>query len=319
MTREQQWLFRSTASVVTVVAVGTAAFLVYFWTLNNNNNNITDEDQNSDNNNSGKKANTTTAMSSSSSSSSSSSAAQDAVNDEWNGMAGEWDDLATGYRNSLERVLLADLQQLILERHINTPTTVLDFGCGTGLLTESLRLKLAKQQQQQQQQSIGSSKITATRTEIQFYCWDAAPAMIRVVQEKIKAGQWENVQAQTIILAQCANSKKEEHRRLLEPLYGTMDLIVASSVLYFIPTADLPATMHLLGKLLKPNTGLFYHSDWPCDEEHYPDGLTTAKAEAMYAMAGLTTVATRTEHNFAMGRGKVVGKVFLGMAIKKPK
>jgi predicted TPR repeat methyltransferase len=209
---------------------------------------------------------------------------QDTVNAEWNSMAGEWDDLASGYRNSFCKLLFEQTKLDPREERI-----VVDFGSGTGLLTETLR------------QLSPSSK---------FVCVDAAKNMIRIVKEKTRAGEWDNVQAHCVALPKY-DSADEEIRTSLGSLMGKVDLVVASSVLSFIPGEDLQTTMKVISELLKPG-GLFCHSDWPNSDDH-PDGYSTEKARSVYEMAGLEIESTL---DTTIGVGRQEGKVFVGVARK---
>ena len=51
-------------------------------------------------------------------------------------MAGEWDDLAYGYRNAFVKILFEQTGLDPMAKRV-----VVDFGCGTGLLTKSLEGK----------------------------------------------------------------------------------------------------------------------------------------------------------------------------------
>jgi predicted TPR repeat methyltransferase len=203
-------------------------------------------------------------------------------------MAGEWDDLASGYRNEFIKLLW---EQTGLEP--TAKRVVVDFGCGTGLLTEALR-----------KQSPSS----------EFICIDAAPTMVRVLEEKIESLGWDsNSRAHCVALANL-DTADEKIRKDLEALKGSVDLVVASSVMSFIPGDDLPGTMKVIGELLKPETGLFCHSDWPKSEEN-SDGFDEEKAKKMYAMGELEAKSSySTKVN--MG-GSNEGEVYVGVALKK--
>lgn len=214
-----------------------------------------------------------------------SSSAQDSVNDEWNSMAGEWDDLARGYRDAFIKLLWEQTTLSPSEERV-----VLDFGCGSGLLTEAMRKSSPRSQ---------------------FFCIDAASSMIQSVKDKMRSGDWTNVKAYCVALCQ-SETAPEDVRADLEALRGKVDLVVASSVLNFVPSADLPATMKTLSEMLKPG-GIFCHSDWPKSEES-PDGFNEEKAEAVYKMGGLMKERTNV---FQMEMGGHKGDVFIGVAVKK--
>jgi len=165
---------------------------------------------------------------------------------------------------------------------------VLDFGCGTGLLTEVLQKKVS-----------------------QVICVDAAPLMVDQVQEKIRAREWTNVKAYCVVLANLEKSS-ESTRQELDALNGKIDLIAASSVLSFIPQQDLPGTMKKLGELLRPNGGVLCHSDWP-KSDHHPDGLTEESATEIYEMAGLEKQSTTVISMNMLGEQHAV---FVGVAVK---
>jgi hypothetical protein len=148
----------------------------------------------------------------------------------------------------------------------------------------------------------------------QFICIDAAPNMIHMLQDKIDAGGWNNVRAYNVALSnyEDSNACTEKTKIDIAAIKGKVDLIVASSVITFIPKDELPATMAVLGELLKPGSGIFCHSDWPKSDEN-PDGFTEEKAEMIYAMGGLTKKSSLIT-KFDMGGGHK-GDVFVGVAV----
>jgi SAM-dependent methyltransferase len=211
---------------------------------------------------------------------------QESVNAEWNAMAGDWDDMAAGYRDSFVKMLWQETGLNARDERV-----VLDFGCGTGLLTEALR---------------------QLSPESKFICVDAAEAMVGQVKTKIKAGDWDNVQAYCLALANY-ESADEKTRSELDSLKGKVDIVVASSVMSFVPSGDLPGTMKVIGELLKP-CGLFCHSDWRIGDED-PDGFDSEMASKVYGMAGLESKSANDTSTFNMGsHGEV--KVFVGVARK---
>lgn len=195
---------------------------------------------------------------------------------------GEWDDLASGYRDVFDKVLWEQtgLDQL-------DSLTVMDFGCGTGLLTEVLQKNVSF-----------------------VICVDAAHLMIDQVHEKIHAREWNNVQAYCVALAHLEQTD-ESIRQEMEAFNGNVDLIAASSVLSFIPQQDLPNTMKVLGDMLRKG-GVLCHSDWPKTEKH-PDGMTKETAAKLYEMAGLVKKSTTTVSMNMMGEEH---QVFVGVAMK---
>lgn len=205
---------------------------------------------------------------------------QEQTNQEWDAMAGEWDDLAVGYSNSFYDWLK---QNSYLPK-TNSECAILDFGCGTGLLTNLLRPH-AKD----------------------IWAIDASNKMIVALQEKIRSSEWNNVEAQCLILA------NPQETDVLETKQEQYDMIVASSVLTFIPKDDREATLVRLGSFLKPG-GLLIHSDWPKSEAKHPDAMDEATAVQFYNYAGLKA-ESMTVTNFDMGGGQAV-EVFVGVARK---
>ena len=98
-------------------------------------------------------------------------------------------------------------------------------------------------------------------------------------------------------------------------LNGGVDIVVASSVMSFVPKTDLRLTMKVIGDVLLKPGGLFVHSDWPPTEEDPNNGFTDEKALEMYAMGELSKKSTSI-HNISMNRDMV--KVFVGVAPKNP-
>jgi SAM-dependent methyltransferase len=193
----------------------------------------------------------------------------DQVIGEWNAMAEDWDDLAGSYADSFYKTLQ---QKNLLPDESNQDCEdnsfiVMDFGCGTGLLTEKLKDKC--------------------RTVIAM---DPSPNMILLLQEKIQSREWNNV----VALQEIISRPSAAIDSLLEHYTDKIDLIVASSVLHFIPESDLPRTLQNLARLLTPDTGRLCHSDWPQDEVEHPNGMTKQKAIRLYQQAGLTLV--ESEH-----------------------
>lgn len=209
--------------------------------------------------------------------------AQEKVTAEWDVMAGEWDDMASGYAKGFYKLLW---DATGLDPESKQLEIVVDFGCGTGILTDKLRMV--------------SNKVVAL---------DASAQMVSVLKEKIRSMEWKNVDAAAVVLATITDKSTKE---MIDGLQGTVDLIVASSVMTFVPDEDLEATMQTLGRMLKPG-GLFCHSDWPKSESKHTDGMDEAKAQQMYAMGGLTSKMTKI---MAMDMGGELMDVFVGVAEK---
>lgn len=177
---------------------------------------------------------------------------QHQVNREWNAMAGEWDDLA-GFTALAFKNLLG--------QHVPLPKNpvVVEFGCRKGTLVERMRDDCRR-----------------------IVGMDAASEIVQVVSDKIRDREWSNVEALHGTLAD-PSTFDDKARAILEELEGSVDLVVASSVLTFVPAQDIDATM------LKPG-GFFCHSDWPKAKEGY-DAMNEAPTSALYASAGLSAVS----------------------------
>jgi 2-polyprenyl-3-methyl-5-hydroxy-6-metoxy-1,4-benzoquinol methylase len=187
---------------------------------------------------------------------------QEKVNQEWDGMAGEWDDLAKEYASGF--------YNLIWNKTGIDPSKkpiVVDFGCGTGLLAHKM--------------SLDCTKIVAL---------DASAKMIDILQDKVRDFELQNVEAECVMLANIKNEARGKKTRF-EGLAETVDLIVASSVFTFVPEGDIEATMHELGKMLKVG-GILCHSDWPKTAARHPNAMSEEKARQLHKMARLETQST---------------------------
>ncbi len=141
---------------------------------------------------------------------------------------------------------------------------VLDFGCGTGLLTERL--------------SGAAERVVAV---------DLSSKMVAQVDAKIADRGWTNVR--TLV------GSHAEAAALGEPF----DLIVCSSVCAFVP--DYPATVVALAALLGPE-GLFVQWDWELDPDaDEPYGLTREAIHSALEGASLVDVVVETAFERPMG------------------
>ena len=173
----------------------------------------------------------------------------------WDEHADGWDENAAvraysdGAYSSLLRLEEAGLLKLDGAR-------VLDFGCGTGLLTEKL--------------SPLAEGVVALDTSI---------AMIQVLKNKVSTLGLTNVEpiAKPLEGAMSANPS----------LFKTpFDLITCSSVCAFLE--DYPATVRTLSQMLRPG-GAFVQWDWElAPDSDEPFGLTRSQIEAALDAAGLT-------------------------------
>lgn len=235
------------------------------------------------------------------------------VNAEWDAVASNWDTMAVGYANSLWKETVEPL----LNDNNTKPAAqvvILDFGCGTGLLTERLVTRFAGDGDDKK--SSGGGVDTRTTTVIAI---DASPAMIQVLQQKQLGNNSNiNVDIRHLILGDtsAAASTTKTREEFIETYQGTVDMIIASSVLTFIPSQDVPATLQALGRLLRPQTGRLVHSDWPEGSSMEGRLMSESRAEELYAMAGLEKESTSIQE-YDMGEGFGMANVFVGIAVKK--
>ena len=166
--------------------------------------------------------------------------------DNWNSRATDWDDDPDVVRyagkafEACERLVFPHIPNL-------ATASVLDFGCGTGLLTEKLSSRVAE-----------------------IHAVDTAQGMIDILCAKIDALNLENVTATCVDILEPATPL---HQQSL----GRFDLITASSVCSFLP--DYPHAMALLASFLKPG-GVFVQWDWAAD-------MPQPKITKAYAGVGL--------------------------------
>lgn len=165
-------------------------------------------------------------------------------------MSDSWDDYAEGWEENKDVQEYAQLAFNSLITKLNCQgLNVLDFGCGTGLLTQKL--------------SPLCRKVAAI---------DPSIKMAEVLSQK----HLSNVQ---VISDYLTPELIQEKTELQQPF----DLIIASSVCSFLP--DYPNTLSLLSSLLKPN-GHFIQWDWAAKNES-DFGLTKQSIEQAFSASGL--------------------------------
>ena len=166
--------------------------------------------------------------------------------------------------------------------------TVLDFGCGSGLLSEYLQGKV--------------------RTIV---CVDASSKMCGKVVDKIEKHSWHNVTVVNGIVGAKNPVPADIFTRNAEALaHNRFDVVFASSVLSFVP--DLSDALLGLRLLLRPG-GLLIHSDWLNTEtpDNYKEGFNKELAAKWYTDNGFSPVHTGEVKVKMMGEEM---PVFLGVA-----
>ncbi|WP_028025303.1 class I SAM-dependent DNA methyltransferase [Enterovibrio calviensis] len=182
-------------------------------------------------------------------------------------MSQSWDDMASGWDSNEAVIAYSDKAIHSLGDVLKTEgLTILDFGCGTGLMTEKL--------------STDAASIIAI---------DPAAKMISVLDEK----DLSNVKTVVGVV-------DEAFVRECRQAGKRFDLIVASSSLAFVP--DYHETIALLAMLLA-DKGLLVQWDWEKSEDEGA-GFTTDDVQQAYNEAGLNLIST--SNPFSMGDMRVL-------------
>ncbi len=170
-----------------------------------------------------------------------------------------WDDEAAGWNDNpavvaYSRAAFRALGDLCMQHPVSlSEARILDFGCGTGLLTEAMAARGA--------QVVGL---------------DVSPKMIAVLQAKIDGG----LQGVTAVAGLLGDARGD--------LGGPFDLITCSSVCAFLD--DYPATISTLAGLLSAG-GLLVQWDWELDPSaDEPFGLSRSQIQDALSAAGLSEV-----------------------------
>lgn len=170
-------------------------------------------------------------------------------------MAQDWDGLAKNWESNpateqFAQSVFEQLQQLTQLDGIK----VLDFGCGTGQLSQRLSPMVKD-----------------------IVALDASEAMIEELDKKELA----NVEPVVDALSRGLVAQHPAFR-------GQFDLVVASSVLAFVE--DLDASLKISHSLLN-HGGYFVHFDWIAESEQ--DGFTLAKSKRALKDVGFTEVESQ--------------------------
>ena len=179
----------------------------------------------------------------------------------------EWDDRAVGWDANKDVRVFAEkaFESLCTKIAPLMPNLadvrILDFGCGTGLLSEKLAPLCGH--------------IVAV---------DASARMIEVLRRKVNDQGIENITPlQTVINAEAVRQRPE--------LTDKFDLIVASSVCSFLP--DYEATLLDFSLMMKPG-GCFVQWDWLAD-------MPIDRLRGAYAAAGLNIIVAEEAFVMEMG------------------
>ncbi|MCA9577917.1 MAG: class I SAM-dependent methyltransferase [Myxococcales bacterium] len=157
---------------------------------------------------------------------------------------------------------------------------VLDFGCGTGLLSERMAPHVAE-----------------------VIAVDASPAMVAVLSEK----RIPNVRAGVASWTPATIDRDDLAR-------GPFDLVVCSSVCAFLD--DYPGTVAMLARRLAPG-GVFVQWDWELDPlAAEPFGLTTSGVRSALEGAVLDVVSVGTGFDVAIEGGSM--RPLMGVGRRRP-
>lgn len=193
-------------------------------------------------------------------------------------MSNEWDEYAENWEQNPATAVFAEqafneLNELVSLKGLK----VLDFGCGTGLLTQKLS-PLVKE----------------------VVALDASEQMI----EQLDAKELANVEPVVDSLSRGLVAYHPAFR-------GQFDLIVASSVCGFLD--DFAETAKVVSSLLNEG-GLFVHWDWQSESESADYGLSLKAAKKALKSATFSSVDVSTPFNVTTDKGEQT--VLMGVAQK---
>ncbi|AQS38523.1 Methyltransferase domain [Shewanella psychrophila] len=191
-------------------------------------------------------------------------------------MSDSWDDYADGWDSNSDvieysKIAFDSLCEFISLEGLN----VLDFGCGTGQLTE----KIAR---------VASSVVAI----------DSSPKMIEVLKNK-------NIHNVNSLSWEISRNSINEN-----PIFKPgFDLIVASSVCAFVP--DYEKILSDLKLLLKEG-GIFIQWDWKRSHEDDDFGFTNEIITNAYSNVGLSLIRVAEEFSLTSEKGTM--QVLMGVA-----
>ncbi len=185
-------------------------------------------------------------------------------------MKNEWDEYAANWDIDPVVEEYATLAFSELTKKVNfNGLSVLDFGCGTGALTEKLS---------------GEAK--------QIVAIDPSSEMIKYLDNK----SLNNVTSIDDYLSENLINQHVE-------LSNKFDLIVASSVCSFLPCYE--TTLMLLKSLLKTN-GIFIQWDWLADDEEADTGLSKKRVNKALSANQFTDIVISTPFKIKSAKGNML-------------
>lgn len=184
-------------------------------------------------------------------------------------MSNEWDEYAENWDvdPSVEQYAKNAFSELLDSINING-LTVLDFGCGTGALTQLM--------------SPSVESIVAI---------DPSSEMIKLLDKK----------ALNNVTSICDYLSSELVQNFPE-LENKFDLIVASSVCGFLP--DYEMTLSLLKSLLKKD-GLFVQWDWLSEDDSSGMGLSEKRVKQAFLASGFVSIKVNSPFIMNSSKGNM--------------
>ncbi len=184
-------------------------------------------------------------------------------------MSDSWDDYADGWDSNEDVRLYAEeafksLSEIVTLQGIR----VLDFGCGTGLLTE---------------------KISTQAKEI--VALDSSEKMISVLKKKA-------LHKVTAIATELSERTVQQE----QVFHKKFDLVVASSVCGFL--SDYESTLKVIKSMLVPG-GVFVQWDWLKADESAEFGFTEKTVEAALIQAQFTDITLSQPFSLTSAQGTI--------------
>ena len=190
---------------------------------------------------------------------------------DWNEHAEYWNEFDDA------KLYTKNIYQLLSDRIDLKNLTILDFGCGTGLLTDYM-----------------------TKKAKQIVAVDYAEKMIQVLNNK----NYTNVETIAAELSQNTIDRNPA-------LQTKFDLIVAASVCAFLPNYE--EVLTIIKSLLKPD-GIFVQWDWLKNETDSDFGFTEDMIGDFYSSVGLQVESVGVPFHFVENEDKMevlmaIGKI----------
>ena len=193
-------------------------------------------------------------------------------------MSSEWDEYAEGWDSDPAVKRYAKQAFDLLARHMNIDGfRILDFGCGTGALTELMQ-----------------------SSALEIVAIDPSVEMIKVLEQK----SFTNVMC-------IADYLSGDLIKSSEVLRSPFDLVVASSVCSFLP--DYEGTLALLKSLIKRH-GHFVQWDWQTEDLNEEFGLSKSRVSSALSKSGFNDIEVSTAFTMESQKGTAPVLMAIGKA-----